>query len=59
MPQHLRDKLCHVSSSPGVYLMKDQQGRVIYVGKARHLKNPSLNLFFQVNAAGCQNRCAD
>lgn len=39
MPENLRDKLSHVSSSPGVYLMKDVQGRVIYVGKARHLRH--------------------
>jgi len=34
----LKDKLAKVSSQPGVYLMKDTHGKVIYVGKARSLK---------------------
>jgi excinuclease ABC subunit C len=46
MPENLRDKLTHVSSSPGVYLMKDMKGKVIYVGKARNLKN-RLSAYFQ------------
>ena len=29
-------------TEPGVYLMKDKRGRVIYVGKAKSLKNLSL-----------------
>jgi len=28
----------YVSSDPGVYLMKDDAGKVIYVGKASNLK---------------------
>jgi len=33
------DKLSRVPSKPGVYLFKDLQQRVLYVGKAKNLKN--------------------
>lgn len=35
---HIRSKLSQVSHKPGVYLMKDRFGTVIYVGKARDLR---------------------
>jgi excinuclease ABC subunit C len=35
---HIRDKLSCVPHKPGVYLMKDRFGTVIYVGKARDLR---------------------
>ena len=34
----IRQKLSRVSNEPGVYLMKDASGMVIYIGKARNLK---------------------
>lgn len=39
-----------VSTSPGVYQMLAQDGEVLYVGKARNLKN-RLNSYFQKNLA--------
>lgn len=34
-------------TSPGVYLMKDAQGRVIYVGKAKNLRNRAGSYFLK------------
>src|SRR3954467_1208817 len=36
--EHIRKKLSTVPHKPGVYLMKDRFGTVIYVGKARDLR---------------------
>lgn len=40
-----------VPTSPGVYLMKDNSGSVIYVGKAKNLRN-RLRSYFCKNPAG-------
>ena len=39
MSQLLKDKLSLLPLEPGCYLMKDRQGQVIYIGKAKNLKN--------------------
>ncbi len=36
--------------SPGVYLMKDAQGRVIYIGKAKNLRNRASHYFTKIAA---------
>jgi len=41
----ITDKLSRVSSGPGVYLMKDRVGEIIYVGKARNLKKRLASYF--------------
>src|SRR5580700_3606789 len=38
MTELLRKKLSELSHKPGIYLMKDRFGTVIYVGKARSLR---------------------
>lgn len=35
----LQDKIKHLPENPGVYVMLDGQGQIIYVGKAKNLKN--------------------
>jgi excinuclease ABC subunit C len=42
----LRDKLSLVPDAPGVYLHKDKQGKVLYVGKATRL-NHRVRSYFQ------------
>ena len=36
---YLKDKVSTLTMMPGVYLMKDSTGKIIYVGKAKALKN--------------------
>ena len=42
----LLEKANHLPLSPGVYLMRNREGRVIYVGKSRKLKN-RVSQYFQ------------
>lgn len=39
MNERLAEKLKNLPENPGVYIMKDEQGEIIYVGKALSLKN--------------------
>lgn len=44
--QHIQEILKNLPDSPGVYFMKDKSGRIIYVGKAKVLKN-RVRQYFQ------------
>ncbi len=46
MVDRIRNRLREVPELPGVYLMKDEQGEVIYVGKAKVLKNRVKSYFY-------------
>ena len=43
--ERLRDKANSLPKSPGVYVMKDSEGSVIYVGKSKALKNRVTSYF--------------
>ena len=44
-PADLQDKLDTLPSSPGVYLMKDAKGTILYVGKGKDLRKRVLSYF--------------
>ncbi len=45
---YLREKTYKLTSSPGVYQMKDKSGNIIYIGKAKNLKN-RVSSYFREN----------
>jgi excinuclease ABC subunit C len=45
MNEQIRNKLALLPAQPGCYLMKDRQGTIIYVGKAKILKNRVRSYF--------------
>ena len=45
MNQQIKNKLAILPDQPGCYLMKDRQGTIIYVGKAKVLKNRVRSYF--------------
>ncbi len=50
--QTLRKKAMQLPLTPGVYLMKNRQGEIIYVGKAKALKNRVSQYFGSQNNHG-------
>jgi excinuclease ABC subunit C len=46
---YLREKTARLTTSPGVYLMKDEKGGIIYIGKAKNLKN-RVSSYFRLSA---------
>jgi excinuclease ABC subunit C len=42
---HIKDRLALAPAAPGVYLMRDAGGRVIYVGKAKNLRKRLASYF--------------
>lgn len=55
--EHASRKVREFPQSPGVYLMKDEAGRVIYIGKAKNLRSRASSYFLK--AATEDQRTAD
>lgn len=47
MKESLKIKLANLPDQPGVYLMKDKSGKILYIGKAKNLKNRVRSYFHQ------------
>ena len=43
--ERLRDKANSLPLCPGVYIMKDAEGKIIYIGKSKRLKNRVTSYF--------------
>jgi len=56
MPSRLNEKLTRVPSKPGVYLMKNASGDVIYVGKARNLVKRIASYFTRLRQLDTKTR---
>ena len=46
---YLNDKVKKLPMQPGIYIMKDKKGEIIYVGKAKSLKNRVSSYFRSVD----------
>lgn len=44
--EYLREKVRQLPKEPGVYLMRDKSGKIIYIGKAKALRN-RVSSYFQ------------
>ena len=49
--KNIVEKLSHLPTKPGVYLFKDKRGKIIYVGKAKRLRNRVRSYFRKSRAA--------
>ena len=47
--------LSHVATLPGVYQMRDAEGKVLYVGKAKNLRN-RLSSYFRDSGMSAKTR---
>ena len=47
MRETLKIKLKNLTQQPGCYLMKDKNGKIIYVGKSKRSKESSELLFYR------------
>ncbi len=54
-PDNIKEILANLPSRPGVYVHKDKEGRVLYVGKAVNLRS-RVRSYFQKNVDSFKTR---
>jgi excinuclease ABC subunit C len=54
--QELLDKITQVPTSPGIYQYKNIQGKIIYVGKAKNLRNRVKSYFTSINSRDAKTK---
>ena len=52
LSETVRNKLDTLPSTPGVYLMKDETGKILYVGKAKSLRSRVRSYFQESGVSG-------
>ena len=54
--EHIERRLAELPLLPGVYIMKNAQGKIIYIGKAKVLKKVFLGRYinYQIAVDGCE-----
>lgn len=50
--ENLKEKICKLPTKPGVYQYFDSSGVIIYIGKAKNLKNRVLSYLNKTNQSG-------
>jgi excinuclease ABC subunit C len=53
--KELRKKVLSLPYEPGVYMMKNKEGKIIYIGKAKNLRKRVLSYFTQRGASEASN----
>ena len=53
---YLKEKVRQAETAPGVYLMKDKAGRILYVGKAKNLRRRLASYFLKTAASDIKTR---
>lgn len=59
MKQIIKDKIDNLPLLPGCYLMKDKSGKIIYVGKAKKLKNRIPQYFLRPHEGKTQKMVSE
>ena len=57
-PERLKERLAQIPPEPGCYLMRDQEDRILYIGKAKVLRNRVRSYFQSGSAHGHSPRIA-